>query len=59
MTEPANLNFNSVGTIPRIIPRIIFTKRAPQLSCGTLKKFRARFRETKIERNLVELTTLV
>ena len=59
MTEPANLNFNSVGTIPRIIPRIIFTKRAPQLTYGTLKQFRPRFRKTQIERYLIELTTLV
>ena len=59
MTEPANLNFNSVGTIPRIIPSIIFTKRAPQRTYDTLKQFRARFRKTQIERNLIELITLV
>ena len=59
MTEPANLNFNSVGTIHRIISRIIFTKRAPKLTYDTLEKVRARFRETQIERNLLELITLV
>jgi len=51
--------FKSVETFPRIISRIIFTKRAPQLTYGTLKKFRPRFRKTKIERNLIELITLV
>ena len=59
MTEPANLNFNSVGTITRIIPNIIFTKKAPQLTYDTLEKVRARFRKTQIERNPVELITLV
>ena len=51
--------FKSVETLPRIIFRITFTKKAPQLSYGTLKKFRPRFRKTQIERYLIELTTLV